>query len=235
MKKNIGRTLFWFKDGDEKLHKLADKYFGLGTLLNRLMNEVYIGKKIIFININFYSELSYKIYDGLLKHYTHFGGQNLTHNAVLDFEMFYALTEEEKEHFLWKRGYEILQEAAIVIKNPYLAEASKYAYQKGLETNLNLDFRVLEVDIMLYDVPLKACVWIRFTKEEMYSQFTLEKNGIIIFEKHLMTTVHGVEFFLEMYKKIEVKDNIILLRGAKEAKLPMKIPIEEEIVKGKDW
>jgi hypothetical protein len=234
MGKNIDRTLFWFKDGEDSLHKLTDKYHNLCTSFNRLMSEVYIGKKISLINIHFYSESSYKIYNGLLKHYTHFGGKNLTHNAVLDFEMFYALSEEEKGHFLWQRGYKILQEASILVKNPQLAEASEYAYKKGLETNLNFfDFKVLEVAIILYDEPLSACVWVHFTKEKTHSQFILEKNGVVLFEKHLIDARNRLDFFLVMYKKIEVQDNTIILKGAKEAKLPMKIFVDENVIKNK--
>jgi hypothetical protein len=46
---NIERTLFWFTDGDELLNNFNEDFFGLGTLLNRLLNEKYNGKKIKFI------------------------------------------------------------------------------------------------------------------------------------------------------------------------------------------
>jgi hypothetical protein len=43
----IERTLFWFVDGDEQLSDLDNGYFAWGTMLNRLLNQVYNGKKII--------------------------------------------------------------------------------------------------------------------------------------------------------------------------------------------
>src|SRR5438128_494733 len=49
----IGRTLFWFKDGDEQALDLNERFFAYGTFLNRLLNEHYSGKKLKFININF--------------------------------------------------------------------------------------------------------------------------------------------------------------------------------------
>ena len=49
----IDRTLFWFIDGENQLNLVNDDFFGIATLLNRLMNETYDGKKIKFINIEF--------------------------------------------------------------------------------------------------------------------------------------------------------------------------------------
>jgi len=43
---NIGRTLFWFKDGNDRLNEFDDSFFALGTLLNRLLNQKYEGKKL---------------------------------------------------------------------------------------------------------------------------------------------------------------------------------------------
>ncbi len=52
----IERTLFWFKDEDGQLTNLDDSYFAWGTMLNRLLNQVYNGKRIKFINIDFITD-----------------------------------------------------------------------------------------------------------------------------------------------------------------------------------
>lgn len=50
----IERTLFWFRDGNEKLLHLNEYFYGLSVLLNNLLNDKYEGKRIQFINIDFF-------------------------------------------------------------------------------------------------------------------------------------------------------------------------------------
>jgi hypothetical protein len=64
---NIGRTLFWFIDGNKEAFALNDRFFAYGTLLNRLLNEHYSGKKLKFININFSSQKTYDLYPDIPK------------------------------------------------------------------------------------------------------------------------------------------------------------------------
>ncbi len=74
MKNNIDRTLFWFKNGSEKLLDLDYRFFGLSTLLNRLLNENYTGKRIQFINIDFSSEATYNLFPNIPMNYIHYYG-----------------------------------------------------------------------------------------------------------------------------------------------------------------
>lgn len=128
-------------------------------------------------------------------------------------------------------AYEYLQTSAKQIKNDSLLDASEYAYKRGLEINLNPDYRVIETDGIVYGQPIKAAVWISFRKEGMLSKLTIEKAGIIIFEKQIDETVNGVEFFLEMYKKIEIDNNTIIIRGSRDVEyLPLKLTIERDII-----
>jgi hypothetical protein len=229
MKNAIERTLFWFNDGDDKLLSLNERYFSLGTLLNRLLCENYKGKKIQFINIYFRTEETYKLHPKAPKHYTHFYGGQLTYDDVFDLDMFNKISEQEQNEFVWKRAFEILQDASTSIKNKQLLSASEYAFNKGLEMNLNPDYRMVEKDIELFNQPMKAAVWVNFRKEGMYSKFTLEKENQIVFEKEIDKTRNGVEFFLEMYKDIELKGNDIIIKGRKDVEyLPLKIPISKE-------
>lgn len=49
----------------------------------------------------------------------------------------------------------------------------------------------------------------------------------MVFEKNIDSTKNGVEFFLEMYKAIELKDNTIIIKGRKDVDyLPLKISLE---------
>ena len=229
MKNIIERTLFWFSDGDDKLLSLNERYFSLGTLLNRLLCENYKGKKLQFINLFFRTEETYKLHPQAPKHYTHFYGGELTYDDVFDLNAFNKTNEREQNEFIWKRAFEILQEAATSIKNNHLLSASENAYNKGLEMDLNPDYRMVEKDVVLFDQSLKAAVWVNFKKEGMYSKFTLEKESKIVFEKEIDKTKNGVEFFLEMYKDIDLKDNDIIIKGRKDVEyLPLKIPISKE-------
>ncbi|APZ47809.1 hypothetical protein BW723_16560 [Polaribacter reichenbachii] len=232
MKNIIERTLFWFSDGDDKLLSLNERYFSLGNLLNRLLCEKYKGKKLQFINLFFRTEETYKLYPQASKHFTHFYGGQLTYDDVFDLKAFNKMNKQEQDNFIWKRAFEILQEAAASIKNKDILNASEYAYNKGLEMDLNPDFRMIEKDVVLFDQALKAAIWVNFKKEGMYSKFTLEKENQIVFEKEIDKAKNGVEFFLEIYKDIDLKNNNIIIKGRKDVEyLPLKIRIyKEELV-----
>ncbi|WP_282089698.1 hypothetical protein [Aquimarina algiphila] len=228
---NIERTLFWFSDGNNNLLSLNKEYFGLGYLLNRLLNENYEGKKIKFINIYFRTEETYKLYPQASKNIAHFHGGVLTYDDVFDLYSFNKMTKKDQNSFIWERAFEILREASISIKNEDLLRSSEYAYKKGIKIDLNIDYRMVENDIDLFNDTLKASVWVNFKDESMYSKFTLEKENKIIFEKLLDASNTGNEFFLEMYKNIEFDSHNIIIKGHKDVEyLPLKIPISEIMV-----
>ena len=227
--------MFWFRDVEGKNQLLNDQFFPLATLLSRLLKEKYDGKKIQFINIDFSSEEAYKLNPVIRMNYTHYAsvmGGHLRYYGVIDFKAFDKLTDIDKKKFIWEKAHEYLQVASKTIKNEQLLIASEYSYKKGIEINLNPDYRMIETDVMVHSLPMKAAVWVNFKNDGMYSKLTLEKNGLIIFEKEIDKTKNGVEFFLEMYKKIEVKGNTIIVKGSKDVKyLPLRIPIDEEAIK----
>lgn len=76
-------------------------------------------------------------------------------------------------------------------------EATEYAYQKGLEMDLNPDYRMVESEITIFNKNLKAAIWVNFKENGMFSKFTLEDaSNNIIFERNISGTQKGVEFFL---------------------------------------
>lgn len=232
MKKNVERTLFWFKDGSELLLTLNNRFFAMGTMLNNFINETYFGKKIKFINIYFSTEKTYKLFPKLIKNSIHYVGGYLSYNGVIDLEMFNNLSKTKQDEYIWEKSYEYLQECSRTIKNNDLQKASKYAYEKGLESNLNPNFKVVDTVLSIYGTFIKSSIWIIFKEDGMYSKLTLEKNGEIIFEKDIDKTEHGVEFFLEMYKNIECEDNKIIIKGHRSVRyLPLSIYIDEKLIK----
>lgn len=90
---NIERTLFLFQDGDERVNNLSDDYFGLGNLLNRLLNEVYDGKKIKFINLYFHTNKTYALYPVIPKEESYYYGGHLKYYGVFDKEQFEKLSK----------------------------------------------------------------------------------------------------------------------------------------------
>jgi hypothetical protein len=177
------------------------------------------------------TEETYKLHAASKKYYIHNYDGMLWYNDVFDFQAFNIMTEEEHNIFIWKRSYEVLSAVSKSIKNLHLLEASEYAYHKGIEIGLNPDYRMIQSEVILHGVSVKASVWVNFRKDGMYSKFTLEKENIVLFEKLIDSTKLGVEFFLEMYKKIEAKGSTIIIKGHKDVEyLPLKIQIDAEVL-----
>ena len=232
MKNTIGRTLFWFKNADGYVKILNEGYFAFGTLLNRLMNEKYEGRKIKFINICLAPEEYYRKFACPVNH-LHYHSGHLNFDGLIDFNEFNRLSKSGQVSFVWNKGYEYLKSSALMLKNNNLLEACEYAYHKGLEIGLNPDYKMVEADVVLYGVPVNASVWVNFKNDGMDSKFSLEKDGKVIFEKEIDATINGIEFFLEMYKKIEVKNNGFLIKGHYGVDyLPLLIPIDKELLEG---
>lgn len=208
------------------LTALNEDFFGLGTLLNRLLNDGYDGKKIKFINLDFASEKTYKLHPNLPKDDAYYYGGHLRYYGVFNKEQFSSLSWTEQQKYVWGKAYQYLCKSAQSIKNKKLLEAAEYAYEKGIEINLNPDYRLVETNINVSGQQLKASVWVNFKEDGMYSKLTLEKEEEIVFEKDIDKTKKGVEFFLEMYKGIELDNGNIVIKGRKDVDyLPLKIPL----------
>jgi hypothetical protein len=102
MSNRITRTLFWFQDGDERFQEMTTNSFGLATLLNRLINEKYIGKKIKLINIYFNTKEVYQKFPALIPNHVHYFsnlGGYLAYYGEFDIQNFILLSEEAKNQF----------------------------------------------------------------------------------------------------------------------------------------
>ncbi|MFN8358376.1 MAG: hypothetical protein U0264_00545 [Candidatus Kapaibacterium sp.] len=234
MKNRIGRTLLWFKDENGIIKDLLEDFLGISMLLNRLLNEVYAGKPIEFINLSFANEEYYTTYTANPVHSLHYVGSMrgyLEYYGALDYSKLCQLSEKEQRSFIWEEACKYLQAAALKIKNPKLYEASEYAHKKGLEGKLNTDYRVLEVDAIVYGVPIKVSVSILFKHDAMYSILTIEKEGTTIWTKNIDICEKGNGFFLEAYKKIIIEDTNLIVKGHYLMKsLPLKIHITPAMV-----
>lgn len=227
---NIGRTLFWFKDENEQFSSMTADFFGLATLLNRLLNEKYTGKKIKFINLYFATDKAYESYPHLKDQPYYYGG-HLTYDGVFNVSDFNALSWDEKTVYLWEKAYKYIKKSAEFTKNQQLSDAIEYAYAKGIQINLNPDYRLLEINISVSEQPFKVALWINFRGDDMYSTLTIENDKDVIFEKEIDNTKSGVEFFLEMYRALEFDGRNIIIKGSRDVDyLPLKVPLPEFIL-----
>jgi hypothetical protein len=225
----IERTLFWFKDGNEILTSLNNDFFALGTLLNRLLNQGYDGKKIKFININFFTSKTYELFPVLPMDQPYYFGGHLTYYGVFDRHAYDELTPVEQKTCVWENAHRYLCKAAEAMRNDQLLSAAESAYRVGIENKLNPDYRMVEIEINIKGHLFRASVWVNFKEDGMYSKLTLEQGGRIVFEKDIDATKKGVEFFLEMYKSIEFRDNNIVIKGRKDVDyLPLSVPLNIE-------
>jgi hypothetical protein len=211
--------------GDEMLITLNEDFFGLATLLNRLVNNKYEGKKIKFINIDFATTRTYELHNKIPKDQAYYFGGHLRYYGLFNREEFNKLSKIEQNKYIWDQAFEYLNRSAKFINNHKLLEALSYAYTEGLSLSLNPNFRVVEKDFNINEQKVKASVWINFAEDGMYSKITLEKSGKVFFEKQIDKVKKGNEFFLEIYKDIEIDHHNIIIKGRKDVDyLPLKIP-----------
>ena len=231
MKHLIDRALVWFKDGDDDRQDLNYKYYPLSVLYTRLLQEVYRGKRIEFINVNFKSEKTYELYPKALRHNLHFYGGHFNYNDVFDFDHFNAMSEEQKKIFIWSRVHEIMAAAAKKLGNTELEQANEYAYNTGMERSLNADYKILDTELTLFGQPVKAAIWYVFKEDGMYSYLVLTRDDKELFRKELAKGALGNPFFLVMYKRITAKEDTITIEYVNMAKTrPVKVPIEQTIL-----
>jgi len=88
----------------------------LGTLLNRLLNEKYDGKKIPFINLEFNTEKTYELFPVVPKNTHYYSGGDLQYYGLFDKDEFMKLSWSGQSVFLWERGCEYLKESAQLMR-----------------------------------------------------------------------------------------------------------------------
>jgi hypothetical protein len=228
----IERTLFWFRDRDEELSELHERFYGLGFFLNRLLNEVYGGKKIKFININFTSPETFIKFPVVKKNSTDYYRGHMNCHVEFQVKEFVSLDYDQQKKSIWHRAFEFLISSAVFLKNQELEKAVNYAYAKGLEQNLNPDYKMVEADVVIHGEQLKAALWVNFREDGMYANLTLEREGQLLFQKNIDKTKNGIGFFLEMFHRIESDNDAIIIKGDKDIDyLPLRVPIDISVLK----
>ena len=198
------------------------------TLLNRLLNENYTGKKIKFINLDFNTNETYELYPILKTNTFHYYGGHLKYYGSFDRKEFCKLDRYHQFKFVWGTSFNWLQECAVGLKNESLSQAVNLAYLKGLEMDLCTDYRIVESNISVQNEQMKASIWILFEEDGMCAKLILENSRGVVYQKIIDKAGKGIEFFLEIYKAISVEGTNIIIKGRKDVEgLPMVVPISE--------
>lgn len=234
MKKSIDRIVFAFND-DAILPKMEERFIPFSQFLQRLLLETYQGKRMENIIVYFRTAKDYA--DGKIKKNSmHYHRGHLTYHGEIDLDSFNRLSPKAQVRLIWDKACEYIVRAAEESNNLPLADSCRIAHAKGLEMDINPDFRTFAVPVELYGEALTACVWMRYNDAEMLvsAVFTLEKGEQVLLEQHILTVDVKYEFLPGWFKKIEVKNgNMIIVKGHYDLDcLPMKIHISEEVVKG---
>lgn len=230
MSKIIRRTLMWFRDDDlSDKNSLGDYYYGLSNLLNEELCKYYTGRKLRLINIEYVPIAGFELPNISFKPgYTHYNVAHIRYMGIIDYQEFNSKSKEERKIYLWQTACDCLKQIGTKFNNQELAIAAEKAYHSGIEKGLCTDYEAVSNEFEYKDKFLKARVVISFGETKMYSTFELLSENQVLYSKLLDQTVLGVEFFLEMYKKIEIKENILILKGHREIEyLPMKINLND--------
>ena len=229
MGKKIDRLLVWFQTEEGSIRNLSDLFYGLSFLYNTLLNEKYDGKKIKFININLETLGNYKKNPQIPLHYTHYYNGHLNFYGLFEKELFESLSYHEQTVHIWNKIHESLIECSKATKNQHLLDASNYAYKKGIDTNLNTDYKIVETTFCYDNENYTASVWFLFEQNAMYSKLLIEKeDGTHCYEKEIDHTILGNEYFLTIYKSIYLEGNTLILKGKSDIDyLPMKFDLNQ--------
>jgi hypothetical protein len=225
MKKIIRRTLLWFKNDDFSVDEvLSNYYYGLSVFLNEELCKYYLGRNLQLINIYYVPIKGFELPNiSYRPNYMHYYGGYIRYMGIIDYHDFNLKSNEEKKLYLWQTACDCLKRIGIKFNNQELAIAAEKAYFSGIEKGLCTDYVPVSNEFEYNGISLKARLLITFGENKMFSTFELISEKKVVFSKLLDQSVLGIEFFLEMYKKIEIKDKYLILKGHREIEyLPMK-------------
>jgi hypothetical protein len=135
---------------------------------------------------------------------------------------------EEMNMFIWEKTYTYLSQSTKLMKNPKLLEAVEYAYKKGLEIDLNPNYKHLTTTFNISDKQYVALLCFNFKKADMFSSITVECDNEVIFEKEIHQSQNALLYFLEVYKSMTFDGTNIVVKMPRDVDyLPVKIPVSE--------
>lgn len=223
----IGRVLFWFKDGEKDLQEINQYFFKISCLLERLIKKNYKDSVVFkFINIEFLSSKTFEIFPKIPFEESYLYNGHLKFYGHIDFSEFFKLKNSEKEILIWMKCYEYLTKTASKIENEALKSAVTKAYDEGLRINLNPDFIVLENQFEYKNESFNIGIKFYFKENIIESKLVVIKNNNILISKTLEIVNNGFEFFINMYKSLEIENNTIIINVDEDVKsLPVKIDL----------
>lgn len=227
----IGVVRWSLKDEYGNMGFLNEQFYPLMLLQERLLSEAYTGKRIRELHINLFSEERYLQHPEVLRYHVNSHIGKLSYNEVFDLDAFEKMPREDRPAFMWNKAFEVLKLLAKETDNHLLLEAVEYAWRKGLDTGLNPDYRLLEKEVELHGETCLAVIWMIFSAGWMTAVFKLERNGKVLLEKRVSSTILGIGYLLWAFESIEAAGDTIIIKGTKNMReLPMKISVSMEAV-----
>jgi hypothetical protein len=224
---NIQRLHFALNTEHKTKLILERKYSGLQYLLERLLNKYYKGKKIKNLIVYLHATEDFENLDDDINGVHYYRGYMYIYSS-LEYKSFLKLSFEKQTEFLWKKVYFSLTKLGEKLKNKELIEAAQLAYVEGKEIKYNTDLKKIDEELIINKKKYQASVVIRFIDEKMLAFFILEGSDGFYYEKFIDQTQSDVEFFLIIYKKIQLIKDKIIIKGHYEIDyLPLKISFKE--------
>lgn len=103
----------------------------------------------------------------LPKDEAYYYGGHLKYYGLFDVYQFNFLSWNEKKIYVWGKAYIYIKKSAVFIENHQLFDALEYAYSKGIEINLNPDYRLMELNIAVSEQQFIVALWINFREDGM--------------------------------------------------------------------
>ncbi|UKN02717.1 hypothetical protein K6119_04210 [Paracrocinitomix mangrovi] len=227
--KHIVRLLIWFKNPDDSLYELTRLFVPVSMLMNRLLNELYSGKKIKFLNINLRTADSFEKIENASIDYVHSYGGHISIDSILPLDKFNSLSYTEQLYFVWDLAKEAILKISTDLKNNDLSDAVQKAYQKGLDQNIDLDFDLIVEEFQIGNHTFVASLKMEFDKNIVHAHYKIVSDSKSIFNQIIDSTTCDTEFFYEMFKSIVTEGNHIVLKGHEEVDyLPLYVEIENQ-------
>lgn len=206
---------------------LERRYAGMQYLLQRLLNKYYNGKKIKNLIIYLYATEDFKNLSDDIDGVHYYRGYMYIYSS-LEYAPFLKLSFEKQTEFLWEKIYYSLTKLGQKLKNNELIEAAQLAYVEGKEVKYNTDLKKINEEFIINKEKYEASIVIRFIGEKMLAFFILEGSDGFYYEKFIDQTQSDLKFFLTIYKKIQLNEDKIIIKGHYEIDyLPLKISFKE--------
>ena len=187
-------------------------YFGLSKYLEFKLNEVYIGKPLKFLNIHFRNELYYINFPTVNKNLCRW------EYGIAEVSLLYEVLDINENNyklnilFVWRQLKLALLKLAEMKNNPLSLDIIEEIFS-NFPFDDKITLELLSSESLLYKCTLFAVfdpkIW---AEVEIHDKVKNESRKIF-----LLNVTSGEEFFIDMFKKIEIVEGTVSIDGIRDA------------------